>query len=115
MAFTSALLDANKSSSQSKVSERTVSYETFLSAGRYVQNEQQNVNNLQLSREYLANWVNEEDITNASPPSPPPERLPDKVVDDEKSKALFEAAKKKMLEGKSTLSIKQVVKFIDTD
>ena len=35
-----------------------------------------------------------------------------KVVDDEKSKALFEAAKKKMLEGKSTLSIKQVVKFI---
>ena len=115
MAFTSALLDANKSSSQSKVSERTVSYETFLSAARYVQNEQQNVNNLQLSREYLANWVNEEDITNASPPSPPPERLPDKVVDDEKSKALFEAAKKKMLEGKSTLSIKQVVKFIDTE
>ena len=79
------------------MSERTVSYETFLSAGRYVQNEQQDMNNLQLSREYLANWVNEEDITNASPPSPPPERLPDKVVDDEKSMALFEAAKKKML------------------
>jgi hypothetical protein len=114
MTFTSALLgSASNSTLQSKVSERPISYDTFVTAARYVQNEQQNVNNLQLSREYLANWVSEEDMK-APPakPSPPPELL---VVDDEKSKALFEAAKKKMLETKSGKSIKQFVQYIDME
>ena len=117
LAFTSALLekDANKSSSQSKVSERPVSYEMFLKAAQYVQNEQQNVNNLQLSREYLANWVNEDDIKVPSKLTSP-EPSPNEVVDDEETQALFEAAKRKMLETKSsTRGIKQVVKYIDME
>ena len=71
----------------------------LLKAAKYVQNEQQNVNNLQLSREYLANWVNEDDIKVPSK-LPSPEPLPNEVVDDKETQALFEAGEKENVRNK---------------
>jgi len=99
------------------IHERKVSYDEFLLAAKTVQNEQQNVNDIQLSREYLANWSIITGDNNKEEKKDKVHRLPlDMVIKEEeaKTKALFEAAKQKMLAAKSTReSIIQVVKFID--